>query len=59
MEPRDFIERPRWAFKQLLPLSYWTKYRVADGSERGQLRLAIWRMWFGRCFDVVDVPVVG
>ena len=47
------MRRVMWSLKQLLPLAYWTKYR----TESGERRFAIWRMWFGRCFDVVDVPV--
>lgn len=45
-----------WYLKQLLPLTYWTTYR--EGGVDGPRRLAIWRMWLGRCFDVLDVPVV-
>ena len=41
-----------WRLKQLLPLTYWTKYQMGD-----QPRFTIWRMWFGHCFDVVDIPV--
>lgn len=42
-----------WRLKQLLPLTYWTTYQM----DTGQPRFVIWRMWFGRCFNVVDVPV--
>ena len=42
-----------WYLKQFLPLTYWTTYRNAEGFQR----LAIWRMWFGRSFDVLDVPL--
>lgn len=34
-----------WYFKQLFPLKYDTTYRID-----GQWYIAIWRMWFGRCF---------
>jgi hypothetical protein len=44
----------RWYLKQLLPLAYWTRY-----VEDGRTHFVAWRMWFGRCFDVVDVVVVG
>lgn len=44
-----------WYLKQLLPLSYATSYRDASG----RARFVTWRMWFGRCFDVVDVEVVS
>lgn len=49
----DTMSKLIWRVKQLLPLAYWTKYR----TESGQPRFAIWRMWMGRCFNVVDVPV--
>jgi len=40
-----------WYLRQLLPLLYRTYY--ADGD--GNVRLAVWRMWFGRCFACDDV----
>lgn len=42
-----------WYLRQLLPLTYWSKYRDAHD----QRHFCIWRMWFGRCFDVTDVIV--
>jgi len=42
-----------WYIKQLLPLAYWSWYIDADGT----LYLCIWRMWFGRHFDVLDLPI--
>lgn len=33
--------------KQLLPLKYYSKYRVQTGNE-----LAIWTQWFGKVFNV-------
>lgn len=42
-----------WAVKQLLPLTYWTRY-----EQSGEHRFVIWRMWFGRCFDVTDVRII-
>lgn len=47
------INRLIWSMKQLLPLSYWTKYRTQDGAQH----FAIWRMWFGRCYDITTVIV--
>jgi hypothetical protein len=41
-----------WYLKQLLPLTYWTTY-----IEDGQRRFCIWRMWLGRSFQIIDVPV--
>lgn len=42
-----------WYLKQLLPLTYWTKYRGQEGEQH----FCVWRMWFGRCFNVTDVVV--
>lgn len=36
-----------WYLKQLFPFNYVTTYR-----EEGEKRLTIWRMWFGRCFNI-------
>lgn len=36
-----------WYIKQLLPLLYVSTY-----TEDGQRKLAIWRMWLGRCYNV-------
>lgn len=36
-----------WYLKQLLPLRYESVY-----LEGGKKMLCIWRMWFGRCFNV-------
>lgn len=36
-----------WYLKQLLPPTY-----VTTLTENGQRRLCIWRMWWGRSFDV-------
>ena len=42
-----------WYFKQLLPLTYRSRYRDSDGRRH----FTVWRMWGGRCFDVEDVVV--
>ena len=47
MNLADFIERPVWAFRQLLPLPYATTCTV-DGERKS----CHWWMWFGRCFAV-------
>ncbi len=41
-----------WYLKQLLPLTYWTRY----GDHLG-LHFVIWRMWFGRCFSITDITL--
>jgi hypothetical protein len=43
-----------WYFKQLLPLQYVTEY-----GENEKLYVAVWRMWFGRCFNIEEWEVVG
>ena len=45
-------QRWTWYLKQLLPLTYRTTY-----GEDGRKHFVVWRMWFGRCFDVEDVLV--
>ncbi len=36
-----------WYLKQLLPLTYWSTY-----SESGKRKFTIWKMWFGRCYQI-------
>jgi hypothetical protein len=36
-----------WHLKQLLPLTYRTTYK-----ENGKEYFSVWKMWFGRCYDV-------
>lgn len=48
------MDRLIWTAKQLLPLTYRTTY-----TEGGVRRFAVWRMWFGRSFDVTDVAIAG
>lgn len=45
------IERIKWYLRQLLPLTYVSKYAEREG-EVWIPRLTIWRMWFGRCYAV-------
>ncbi len=42
-----YTERVKWCLKQLLPLTYVTEY-----TTDGRRVVTVWRMWFGRCFDV-------
>lgn len=41
------MEKFLFIIKQLLPLTYYTKYRVQDTKE-----LAIWTQWFGKPFNI-------
>jgi len=43
------VSRLVWALRQLLPLTYRTTY-----TESGERHFTVWRMWFGRSFDVAD-----
>jgi len=38
--------------KQLFPLTYRTRY-----GKDGKQHFCVWRMWFGRSFDIDDVIV--
>jgi hypothetical protein len=38
--------------RKLLPKTFWTTYGNMDGSRT----FTIWRMWFGRCYDVTRIP---
>ena len=43
-----------WYLKQLLPLTYRSHYM----DSAGQKRFVVWRMWFGKCFDVETVAII-
>lgn len=43
-----------WCVRQLVPHTVWTTY-----WQDGDKRLAIWRMWMGRCYRVTDVVVIA
>jgi len=42
----------KWVVRQLLPLTYRTKY-----VENGEKHFVVWNMWFGRQFNIDDVIV--
>lgn len=48
-----------WYLKQLLPLTYWTTYeqQSTEPNSKPEKHFTIWRMWFGRCFNVIDIIV--
>lgn len=50
----DLFHDPIWFFKQLLPLKYHTTY-----GENGVRKVCIWRMWFGRCFQIEEYKIAG
>jgi hypothetical protein len=59
------VRRGRWAVRQLLPLTYRTRYRTVDGwDEDGQAILGpewfvVWRMWLGRVFAYERVMIAA
>ncbi len=53
MDLSDFIRKPGWAFRQLLPLHYRTRYTDSDGKRH----FCAWQMWLGRSFNIDDVEV--
>lgn len=42
-----------WCFWQLFPCTYRTFYN----DECGELHFTVWKMWFGRCYQIDDVVV--
>ena len=46
------MSRIAWYVKQLFPLTYRTTY-----GESGSRRFVVWRMWFGRCFDIDEYVI--
>lgn len=52
------MQRLVWYLKQLLPRTYWSlgdHYR--PGELAGRRVFTVWRMWLGRCYDVVQVEM--
>jgi len=54
MHPSDFIRKPGWAFSQLLPLTYRSRY---TDNATGKRHYAVWRMWLGRVYAHDDVEI--
>jgi len=44
----------RWYVKQLLPLTYVSRYH-----QEGRWKLAVWKMWFGRCYKIRRFNLAG
>ncbi len=47
------FERIKWYVKQILPLTYRTKYR----DENRALHYCVWNMWLGHSYNKDDVVV--
>lgn len=43
----------KWHLKQLLPLTYRSRYSTEDGTRH----FCVWNMWFGRCFNIEDYVI--
>lgn len=43
----------RWYFKQLFPLTYRSEYADTDGNPR----FCVWKMWFGKCYNVEEFAI--
>lgn len=48
------LTRATWYLKQLLPLRYQTYYLDSDDCPH----YTTWRMWLGRCYNVLDLELV-
>lgn len=44
----DVMNKTIYYLKRLLPLKYYSKYRVQNSSKE----LAIWTQWFGKPFNI-------
>jgi hypothetical protein len=51
---RGPFHKARWLVRQLLPLTYRTRYHTADAQTEW---FVVWRMWFGRVFAEDRVAV--
>jgi hypothetical protein len=42
----------KWMIKQLLPLTYRTRY-----EENGKKYYSVWNMWFGRSYNIDEIEI--
>lgn len=47
------MNKLKWYVRQLIPLTYRSRYRTDDGL----FHFAVWRMWFGVVFDYDDYVI--
>jgi len=45
------MNKLKWIIKQILPLTYRTKYV----DEKNRKHFVVWKMWFGRQFNIDNV----
>lgn len=50
---KRFMRRTVWCLRQLLPLTYRSRY----GTDDGRRWFCVWQMWFGRSFNIDTVQV--
>jgi hypothetical protein len=48
------MRKVKWALRQLVPLTYRSRYQTGDGVNH----FSVWRMWFGKVFSHDDVIIV-
>lgn len=48
------MKKITYYIKQLLPLTYYSKYKI----QTGEYELAIWTQWFGKPFNVKRFKVI-
>lgn len=44
------MNKIKWYARQLLPLTYRSKYKTKDNKTH----FCVWNMWMGKCFNVED-----
>jgi len=43
----------KWYIKQLLPLTYRSKYRDCNNNKH----FCVWNMWMGKCYNIDDIII--
>ncbi len=49
------MKKIAWYAKQLLPLTYRSKYKTQNGNSN----FAVWRMWFGKVFEYENFIILN
>lgn len=47
------MDRFTWYLSQLFPRTYWSVY----GNAEQRTTFCIWKMWLGRCYDVMEIDL--
>lgn len=55
INPEVIMSRIAWCLKQIVPLTYRSKYQTLNEEGHWERHFSVWRMWFGRVFDHEDV----